>query len=72
MFEILSELPVENGALGAYGLSAMVRGCNGADCSLYGTIGCLAGCVLSGGVSLAAVALGGNGVMAAVVIATSP
>ncbi len=35
-------------------------------------LGVWAGCVLSGAVSLAVVALGGDGIMAAVVIATAP
>jgi hypothetical protein len=64
---------LSDSSCGVHSLAAMARGgCNGADCSLYGTIGCLGGCLLSGGVSLAIMGLGGNGIMAAVVIATAP
>lgn len=72
MFDGLSNLSARDAAGGVHRFAAVARGCNGADCSLYGTIGCLGGCILSGGVSLAVMGLGGNGIMAAVVIATAP
>ncbi len=71
MSTTLDQAFAREGSTGVHSFAALSRGCNGADCSLYGTIGCIAGCVLSGAVSLGVMMLGGNGIMAATVIATS-